>query len=483
MGAVVVRSYFAQYPASTFDRCDVACVTIDMLPDVALLEIFDFYPREDDDIGANWYTLVHVCRKWRNVVFASPRRLNLRLYCGIGTPVRETLGVWPRLPIVVWAHLEEITSRDRWRVENIVAALEHNDRICEIDIPTPNLEDVLPALQQPFPALTRIWLGGQDVTAPVIPTSFLGGSAPSLRTLILTRIPFPGLPKLLSSATHLVSLTLWKIPHSGYISPEAMVACLSVLTRLKALEIRFLSPQSRPDRKSRRPPPPTRVLLPALTCLWFEGVSEYLEDLVARTDAPLLKNLWITFFHQLIFDTPQLTQFIRRTPKLAGKTHDEARVFFSKSNASVVLSPQTLRGALELEISCKDSDWQLSSLAQVCNSCLAVIPAVERLYIQGEYSPPIWQRDVENSQWLELLQSFTAVKGLYISWEFAPRIAPAMQELAGERVMEVLPALQTLFFEEPIPSESGLVRESIGQFVAARQLASQPIAVFRWERS
>ncbi|KAN0109365.1 hypothetical protein V8E52_009337 [Russula decolorans] len=37
-------------------------------------------------------------------------------------------------------------------------------------------------------------------------------------------IPFPGLPKLLLSATHLVQLWLANIPHSGYISPEAMVA-------------------------------------------------------------------------------------------------------------------------------------------------------------------------------------------------------------------------------------------------------------------
>ena len=53
---------------------DVARVTIDMLPDVALLEIFDFY--EDEIRIEAWHTLVQVCRKWRNLVFGSPRRLN-----------------------------------------------------------------------------------------------------------------------------------------------------------------------------------------------------------------------------------------------------------------------------------------------------------------------------------------------------------------------------------------------------------------------
>jgi hypothetical protein len=80
--------------------------------------------------------------------------------------------------------------------------------------------------------------------------------------------------------------------------------------------IRFEFPQRRPNRKIRRPPPLTRTFLPVLTKLRFKGVSEYLKDLVARVDSPLLNNLEITFFDQLIFDTPLLIQFISRTPML-----------------------------------------------------------------------------------------------------------------------------------------------------------------------
>ena len=42
-----------------------------MLPDLPLLGIFHFYVDKGE-----CYALVHVCRKWRNVVFGSPRRLN-----------------------------------------------------------------------------------------------------------------------------------------------------------------------------------------------------------------------------------------------------------------------------------------------------------------------------------------------------------------------------------------------------------------------
>jgi hypothetical protein len=452
-----------------------------MLPDVALLEVFDDYV--NNGIVYEWYMLVKVCRKWRNIIFGSPRRLHLRLYSMAWTPVRETLDAWPALPIVVWNN-----GHEKWGVDNIVAALEHNDRIYEIylcGIRGSQFETVLAALQQPFPALTSLvvsprqrqeagrWLRGDIVQ--VQPDSFLGGYAPRLQSLSLDRIPFPGLPKLLLSATHLVRLSLWSVPDSGYISPEALATCLSVLTRLERLSI---SPQYCPDRRRRRPPPQTRVLLPVLTDLWFYGFSEYLEDFVARLDTPLLRKLSASFFLQLIIDIPQLAQFIRHTPEL--KTQNEACVEFSDFYASVRF-PQTSDGELSLAIPFKHSDWELSSLAQICNSLSfhqALIPAVERLYIQSILLSR-WRDDMESVQWLELLSPFSSVKDLYISLEFTSRIAPALQELV-EGTTEVLPALQTLFLEATSLSE--LVQENIGKFVSARQLSGQPITVSHWER-
>jgi hypothetical protein len=255
-----------------------------------------------------------------------------------------------------------------------------------------------------------------------------------------------------------------------------------VLTSLKRLHIGFESPRSCPDRKIRRPPqaPPTRTLLPALIKLEFRGVSEYLEVLVTRIDAPLLNKLHITFFHQLIFDTPQLAQFVSRTPKF--KAHDEAYVIFDNRSVQVTL-PLTFDGTLQLGISCRKLDWQLSSLAQVCSSSFpqALIPMVEHLYFEHTYWSVLWEDNVENSQWLELLHPFTAVKDLYMSRSSTPLIVPALQELVGERVTEVLPALQSLFLEPSYSEDSSLVQGSIRQFVIARQLAGHPIAVSRWE--
>jgi hypothetical protein len=81
-------------------------------------------------------------------------------------------------------------------------------------------------------------------TQPVIPDSFLGGSAPRLRCFFLD-IPFPGLPNLLLSATYLVKFWYINIPPSGYISPEAIVAVLSTLSSLEKLYLDIESSQSR----------------------------------------------------------------------------------------------------------------------------------------------------------------------------------------------------------------------------------------------
>ena len=369
----------------TRDRATTSRVTIDMLPDIALLELFDFYVNKAGRIE-KWHTLIHVCRRWRNVVLGSPRRLGLQLFCTARKPVRETLDVWPPFPIIIRHGHYQMLDMD-----NIVAALKQADRVCEIRLwPVPNSqwENVMEAMRrQSFPELTDLRLKLQpkdeDESAQIVPDSFLCGFVPRLRTLRLECVPFPGLPKLILSAPGLVKISLQKFPRSGYISPNEMVACLSTLTNLAELELSLMSPPSRPNRESRRSPLFTRSVLPALRHLVFVGVSEYLEDLVACIDSPLLDSLQIKLFNQLIFNTPQLTQFISRSPML--KAREEARIDISYSGASVII-PGVFGKGLRLEISCRQSDWQLLSLKQVCYSSFprALISSLEHLHIGNE---------------------------------------------------------------------------------------------------
>jgi hypothetical protein len=262
----------------------------------------------------------------------------------------------------------------------------------------------------------------------------------------------------------------------GYISPEAMVAPLSALTSLETFSLGFQYPQSRPDWESR----PKRSILPALKFFQFKGITEYLEDVVTFIDTPQLNTLYITFFNQIDFDCPGLAQFINCTPSL--RAFDGAHVQFDDSTATVKLRYRTSESSdLLIDISCRELDWQLSSIEQVCNSSLHPLSTVEDLYIEHQYSQLVWKNDaIENSLWLELLLPFTAVKNVYLSEEFAPGIAAALQELVGGRITDVLPSLQNIFVEGLEPS--GPFQESIGQFVVARQLSDHPIAISDWDK-
>ena len=133
-----------------------------------------------------------------------------------------------------------------------------------------------------------------------------------------------------------------------------------------------------------------------------------------------------------------------------------------------------------MKISCRELDWQVSSLEQVCTSSLPLFSALEYLYIyKFPNSQPDWQDNIEDALWLELLHLFPTVKNLYLSVEFAARIVPALQALVRGRTTEVLPTLQNMFLEEL--KESGPVQEGIQQFVAARQVTSHPITVSLWD--
>jgi hypothetical protein len=475
-------------------------ISIDMLPDDVLLEIFDFHLNEhpNDHLGFDvfkiiterWQTLVHVCGRWRSVVFGSPRRLNLRLVCTPRTPVRDMLNLWPSLPLFIQDSAEFVDLTEVG-ADEIIAALERKDRVVEIclfSVDGSNLENILAAMQVPFPELTSLILSpnvdNEDrmvVVPKVVPDSFMGGSAPRLQNILLECISFPGLPKLLLSATHLVTLLLDNIPHSGYISPSAMVTSLSTLNSLEYLSLRFESPQSHPDWTSRAPPPLTRSVLPALTQFLFKGVSEYLDDVVACIDAPKLKILKIVFFNQIVFDSPQLIQFICRTPMV--KAFEKALVVFTDGASRVSLSSQTPdHVVLYVHISCIELDWQVSSMEQVCASCLPPFSTLEDLYIYDyKYSHLVWQDNMENTLWLELLRPFTAVKNLYLSGKFASRIMPALQELVGGRSTEVLPTLQNIFLEELQPSKT--VQACIQQFVATRQVTNHPVVVAYWDNA
>jgi len=102
---------------------------------------------------------------------------------------------------------------------------------------------------------------------------------------------------------------------------------------------------------------------------------------------------------------------------------------------------------LGVEIKFTASEWQLSSLEQVCTSSLPPLSTLEDLYIfENGVNLPRWQDDVENMLRLGLLLSFVAVENLHLSEKFVPRVAPALQKFVEERTTEVLPTIDNIFW-------------------------------------
>ena len=247
---------------TSIDLCDlgknrghaVISMPIYMLPDNVLLDIFDFRrigEPEPDHRPWKWKRLVHVCRRWRQIIFASPIRFHIQLYCKNGTHVRKLLGCWPAFLINIhyhnWGDLD--LSHDE---DNVFAALENPNRVCllQLYIGAPQLAKLATVMREPFPVLTtlRLSLNHSDEPCLVIPSGFLGRSAPCLQELHLGAVLLQGLPTLLSSARDLVTLHLTNIPPAGYISPEGMVACLAALTGLEYLYIQTDTSTSLPYR-------------------------------------------------------------------------------------------------------------------------------------------------------------------------------------------------------------------------------------------
>jgi hypothetical protein len=452
--------------------------TNDILPDDVLLQIFDFcrvgdhHPLELPTHPAlEWHRLVHVCRRWRQIIFSSTRRLDLSLLCKQGTPVRKNLGLWPALPIIIHYadHLHCIPKRPSHDEDSIIAALEHPDRVRRLKFPmTSSLSGKLATVaraQEPFPILTQLWLSSEDGCPMVLLSAFLGGLAPRLREIHLEGVFFPTLPTLLLSASDLAVLHLHRLPHTRYISAEAMVASLAALTRLHDLSIDFVWTWSTslPDQ-SGRAAPPTRVVLPVLTFFRFQGVSGYLEDLVAQIDAPCLTSIRIKCFDQLIFQVPQLFRFICQNQIFEQALTMNAEVHFCSSYVKISLSAPSRRIFLEFQISCQGLDSQVSHLAEALSQSSMILFNVHHLFMLM-YSSQL--EDVDNIEWLALLRRFTAVETLVLPHGLARPITDALNEVTVAMAPEILPALRLLHM---ISEGAGCVEE----FVATRQLSGLP---------
>jgi len=463
-------------------------VGIDVLPEELLLEIFDFYRldavmRSRGGRPWKWHRLAHVCQRWRYVVAVSPRRLGLRILCKSGASIKPILESWPTLPIVV---RYKGSRKLRPMPGNVLAALRHPDRVCEIDIGVTSwtLETMADVIQgPPFPSLERVRImSNDDIGQSVLPSagSFLGGSAPRLQNVHLDGVvfPFSELRQLLLSASDLVELRLCNITDAAYFSPDSLVTCLSALERLRRLEVHFHPSIILPTAIGTGPLPLERAVLSSLTFLAFRGPSEYLESLVASIDFPSLNFVIIKFLNDFIFEIPQLCQFIGRIDAL--KSPNEVIVKPSQETASITFTQRGERrrnlGELFLVLSGGPLEWQLLSATQIFTQLSPLLSNVKTLSIGKYPSSPAEEEDLESIPWLEFFRPFSGAWSVRITERLAPDVALALGGVADDMASEVLPGLITLFLEGH--RNYPYVREAAERFVAARRLSGHRVDLF-----
>lgn len=357
-------------------------MTVNSLPDNIFREIFAFclsnvtkgywYPSSHT---REWQRLVQVCQRWQQIIYGSPYYLDLHLHCSHETPFTASwndCSHWPEFPLTLhYSIFWDVGDED---AHDLIAVLEQPDRVHRVNLSLESsvwssdskVDDVLEEMSVPFPALTHLDLTGPDPDDDneriviALPDDFLGEFAPCLQHLFFHEITFQELPQLLLSARGLVSLQLEAIPPDagyGYVSPEAMVGGLAELTRLRTLRIEFRFPQDPPYsgsneglEKGRRPEPPMRAVLPALTGFVFSGESKYLEDLVARIDMPSVEDIKIDYFPP-VFEVRQLSQFIGRTENLELAQFKRAEVTFDILSSQIKLDwPQGERNQVRFSL-------------------------------------------------------------------------------------------------------------------------------------
>lgn len=344
-------------------------------------------------------------------------------------------------------------------------------------------------MQEPFPVLKSLSITRlhENVLDIPIPRGFLGGYAPCLQRLELGGVSFPALPTLLLSASDLVELILRDIPQTGYISPEVMVEHLAALPRFNTLHIAFRSLISHPALLL--PPAKTRTL-PALHDLLYEGVSDYLEDFMARIDTPELDSLVINYLRADVnFEVPQLCKFINRSEGLNQIMSDQCRLVV---NHEVIFSIFCVTSNPEPYISVRirpkwnNVYYQFFQLVHVISSLSPILFDMDHLIIDSDalLTDPLEEvveclGHIEQTEWLELFRPFSSVRSIFVSWQLVGHFSRALKDVDAVMVTEVLPALSLLClqYSEYRPATF------LDNFLTARQDSGHPVTVVGTERA
>ncbi|KAH9025806.1 hypothetical protein EDB84DRAFT_1503769 [Lactarius hengduanensis] len=161
-------------------------------------------------------------------------------------------------------------------------------------------------------------------------------------------------------------------------------------------------------------------------------------------------------------DALQLGRFIDRIG--IQKPNRRAKIRITNRAISICFTQPGAPTRVELRISCEQLDWQLSSMAQICDQFSAFLLRVEDLDI--ETTKPATEDIMDGGQWLVLVRSFGGAKDFRVVGELATAILRALCQVDGGHTV-MLPALRDLCVPDLGPAY-GPLWEAASSFIASR---------------
>ena len=419
--------------------------------------------------------LVHSCRRWRRIVYASQGVLCLRLFCTHGTPVQKSLDCWPALPIVVQyggsPALGPPTPEDE---DNIIAALKQSDRVISISLTiSTSLLDKLSTIEGAFSELQELVLLSQNGNPLIMPNAFRWGQR--LRRLHSTGIAISALlqplswPLYSSSSANMIDLQLHDTFPPWELSPVILKNLLSEMTRLRSLSLRF---RSTANYHFPLPPCGKHVTLPILTHLNYRGSMAYLEGIVSIIDAPSLEDIKITSENLFLGKYKKFIDWIETRRSHRGDT------LSSEPTISISLMQQGVQTRLKLQTLYNLLRVETPSMAQIWfNSSPSLIKDEDYLRTSTTRSSARVDSS-HNGGLLEPLNKFTSKKLSHLDTNhMLMNTVHTLEPLEIRRQHEnVFPSLSKLYIQQPGPRHA-LLREAVVSFMISRRRSGHPIEV------
>lgn len=463
-------------------------MTINHLPDELLVEIFDFYrqvivqsyhlwPTERTwwSITLEWFELIHVCKRWRTIMFASASRLGL---CLILTPEKggnmKTIlsRHFPPLPIEIH-YYRPVKTKD---IGRMLAALKRPDRIRRIYLiaSTALLNRFFKATKGAFPALETLELGDQNSKELKIPATFLKGPDLHLRSLKLHSISLPSasVSRLLSSTPALTNLYL--VIDTDVSPPPAMSFLLSHLHGLPCLHHLDLEIKGFTDILVQPAEPEEFSSFSKLTTFRYHGHSTFLNTLLARFAAPSLQEVNIWLGDGTLPLIPHLPRFIEDIEEHYHAIHVEFHRGLSFSFLGhpgyAIHSPY-----FRCSNSLPESIMQMSSKFSARLATMQELFVIRNTCASGFFEDSI--------PWHRFFLQFPSVKALRLEGMSNRRIAAVLHQDHGGPNPVLFPALEeielcTSRYWALEYERTSVLMDIFQPFASARQEAGLPVNVF-----